>query len=68
MGKLSKTTITFDIDWTISDKVDDHVDKTKIELRKVGVKFTRREMFQYWVESGLDEFDMNRFQKYLKNK
>lgn len=74
MSKLAKeemTSISFFVSNGTLDKLENHIDKTKIALRKAkgGRKpFTKKQMYQFLFECGIKNFDLKEFETKLQNE
>ena len=60
------STLSFNIDAQWGASIEDLIDQLRIELRREGVKFTKKQLFRYLTETALQNFDQEHFVTWMK--
>jgi len=60
--------ISFLLDAQVLEKLQDHIDHSKIFMRKRGIKFTKQSMYEFIISSGIKAYTEKAFEDWLQRK
>lgn len=64
--KNEETVLSFSISAATRQEVENHIDKTRMQLRKRGIAFSKKQMYEYIMQQSLKGFEMNNFINWLE--
>lgn len=60
------TTISFVIRQDIFNDLENHIDEFRIAMRKLGKKFSKKQMYSFLIQSAIENFDADAFAVFIK--